>query len=217
MTTVVASTSNRETGTGPSRRIRDEGNIPGVVYGLDQDPIVVSVGYAELRDALKGPSGLNTVFSLDIDGTPTPVILKEFQRNPVKRTVVHCDFLRVDDNVPVKVTLPIHLVGRASKILDSGGIVEQKMFQMHVKCAPNNIPVSIEVDVSKLTPDSRLSVGDITLPEGVVAQMSDRITVAAPVVTRAAKMAMAEDDEDELEGEGGEGGDATAEGADDAE
>ncbi len=216
MTTVVASTTNRETGTGASRRIRDEGNIPGVVYGLGQDPVVVSVGYAELRDVLKGPAGLNTVFSLDIEGTPTQVILKEFQRNAVKRTVVHCDFLRVDNDVPVKVTLPVHLVGRADKILDTGGIVEQKMFQMHVKCAPNLIPTSIEVDVTHLTPDARISVGDIPLPDGVVAQMSDRITVAAPVVTRAAKMAMEEDEED-AEGEAGEGGEAAAEGADDAE
>ncbi|MEZ5226881.1 MAG: 50S ribosomal protein L25 [Acidimicrobiales bacterium] len=123
------------------------------------------------------------MFNLDLDGTPTPVILKDLQRNAVKRTVEHCDFLRVDNDVPVKVTLPVHLVGRASKILDTGGIVEQKMFQMRVKCAPNNIPISIEVDVSKLTPDSRISVGDIDLPEGVTALMGDRITVAAPVVT----------------------------------
>lgn len=217
MTTVVASTTNRETGTGPSRRIRDEGNIPGVVYGLGQDPVVVSVGYAELRDTLKGPAGLNTVFDLDIDGTPTSVILKEFQRNPVKRTVVHCDFLRVDNDVPVKITLPVHLVGKPTAILDGGGIVEQKMFQMHVKCAPNLIPVSIEVDISKLTADSRISVGDITLPDGVVAQMSDRITVAAPVVTRAAKMAMEEDDEAEAEAEGEGEGSEGGEGADDAE
>lgn len=215
MSTVVASTSNRETGTGPSRRIREEGNIPGVVYGLGQDPVTVTVGYAELRDVLKGPAGLNTVFSLDIDGTPTPVILKEFQRNPVKRTVVHCDFLRVDNDVPVKVTLPVHVVGTPSKILDSGGIVEQKMFQMSVKCAPNLIPISLEVDVSDLTPDARISVGDIPLPEGVVALMSDRITVAAPVVTRASKMA----DEEEAEAaEAAEAGAApAAESSDDSE
>ncbi len=217
MTTVVASTSNRETGTGPSRRIREEGNIPGVVYGLGQDPVTVSVGYTALRDVLKGKAGLNTVFSLDIDGTPTPVILKDFQRNPVKRTVVHCDFLRVDNDVPVKVTLPVHLVGRATIILDGGGIVEQKMFQMSVQCAPNRIPISIEVDVSKLTPEARISVGDIVLPEGVEAMMSDAITVAAPVVTRASKMADEEEAEEEAAEAAAEAGEAPAEGTDDDE
>ncbi len=197
MTTVVTGTIGRETGTGPARRIREEGNLPGVVYGLGVDPVAVTVSYAELREALKGPAGLNTVFQLEIDGSQTRVLVKELQRDAIKRTVTHADFLRVDDSVPVKVTLPVHLVGRASKILDSGGIVEQKMFQMKVQCVPTKIPVSIEVDVTKLKPTSRLSVGDITLPDGVVPLMSSRITVAAPVVSRAARIAALEEDDDE--------------------
>ncbi len=168
MTTVVAGTTGREMGTGPSRRIRSEGNLPGVVYGLGQDPITVVVDYAALREAVKGPAGLNTVFTMDIDGTESQVLVKEIQRDAVKRTVVHADFLRVDDSVPVKVTLPIHLVGKATKILDTGGIVEQKMFQMRVQVLPDRIPASIEVDVSKLTPDARISVGDIPSPRVVV-------------------------------------------------
>lgn len=208
MTTAVASTSNREIGTGPSRRVRQEGNIPGVVYGLGQDPVPVAVVYTDLREVMKGPAGLNTVFSLDIDGTPTQVLLKEFQRDPVKRTVVHCDFLRVDNDVPVKVTVPVHLVGRATAVLDSGGIVEQKMFSMRVKCNPNLIPAVIDVDVSHLTPENRVSVGDVNLPDGVNPLMDDRITIAAPVVTRASKMADEEDElaEAEAAADGGEGG-----------
>lgn len=211
MTTVVAGTIGREKGTGPSRRVRTEGNIPGVLYGLGHDPVAVSVPYADLRDVMKGPAGLNTVFALDLDGEQARVLVKDFQRDPIKRSVIHVDLLRVDDAVPVKVVLPVHVVGTATRILDSGGIVEQKMFQMRVQVTPDRIPISIEVDVTKLTPDGRISVGDIQLPEGVRPLMSDRITVVAPVVTRAARMAMAEDEEAE------EGGDETAASSDEAD
>lgn len=201
MTTVVAGTTGRDLGTRPARRLRTEGFIPGVVYGLGLDPVPVSVGYADLREALKGDHGFNTVFTLDVDGEQIRVIVKEMQRDPIRRTVAHVDLLRVEDSVPVKITLPIRITGRPSKVLDAGGIVEQKMFQMRVAVTPNRIPAEIEVDVSDLTLDGRIAVSDVSMPDGVAALVGSSITVAAPVITRAARMAAQENGEDDEETE----------------
>lgn len=199
--TTVAGTIGREKGSAASRRLRREGKIPCVVYGLDQAPESISVDYAELRDALQGKAGLNTVFSIGIDGKDTPVIIKTLQRDPVRRTVTHVDLLRVRDDVPVKVTIPIHVTGIATAVIENSGIVEQKMFQMRVQSLPDRIPDEIVVDVSRMTPETRVAVGDVELPEGVTPMMSDNITIAAPVVTRAALMAIAEDEAEEAEAE----------------
>lgn len=188
MTTVVAATTRRDEGTRPSRRIRSQGQVPGVVYGLGQEPVSVSVSYVELREALKGTEGWNAVFNLSIDGESTRVIVKDYQRDPIRRTVAHVDLLRVADDVPVRITLPVRVVGTAAKVLDTGGMVEQKVFRMRVEVRPDRIPTAIEVDVTNLTPTQRITVGDIRLPDGVRALINDRDTVVAPVVTRAARM-----------------------------
>lgn len=191
--TVVNASSSRTLGSRPSRRLRAEGRLPGVVYGLDRDPMSVSVDYAELRDALKGETGLNTILDLDLgaEGTET-VIVRSIQRDPLKRTVTHADFLRVDPEVPVRVKVPIRVIGDASNVTNFGGMVEQKLFELDVRALPGKIPNAIEADLSTLTLDRRISVGDLSLPEGVTSPTSLAISVVTPVVSRAAKMAARE-------------------------
>ncbi len=196
MDTVVKATTGRELGTRPSRRLRREGQLPGVVYGLGKDPQTVQVDYASLRDALKGEAGLNTVFTLDVDGAAEMVIVRDIQRDVIKRTVTHADFLRVDESTPVKLTVPVHLTGTSAAVADAGAIVEQKMFRIRVSALPRAIPHAIEADISGLTMDARLAVGDLNLPEGVTPLVADRITVAAPVGTRASRMLDGEEGED---------------------
>lgn len=213
MDTVVKATTGRALGTRPARRLRAEGKLPGVVYGLGKDPESVQVEYADLREALRGPAGLNTVFTLEIDGAPQAVIVKDIQRDIIKRWVSHADFLRVDDNTPVKVTIPITLTGHSAIVADAGALVEQKMFRIMVQALPGVIPDAIEADVSHLTMDARIAVSDLNLPEGVAPLVADRITVAAPVGTRASRMGLDEEEEgeDEIEAaEDGEGEDASA-------
>lgn len=203
MDTVVKATTGRELGTRPSRRLRAEGVLPGVVYGLGRDPQAVQVEYSALREALQGPAGLNTVFTLDVDGQQQQVIVKDIQRDIMKRTVSHADFLRVDPSTPVKITVPVTLTGHAAKVADAGALVEQKVFRIKVRALPGAIPVDIPVDISRLDMNSRIAVRDLNLPNGVEALLADRVTVAAPVGTRASRMgANAADDEfEELDGE----------------
>lgn len=208
--TVVTATPGRELGTRPSRRLRAQGRLPGVVYGLGRDPITVSVGYAELRDALKTSAGLNTVITLDMDGGDAEtVIVRSVQRDPIKRVVTHADFLRIDPSVPIKVKVPINLVGEPIEVLEEGGLIEQNMFEIEVEVSPMSIPEVIEADISAMTLDSRISVGDLNLPDGVTTALDEEISVVSPVISRAAKMGL---DEDELEGELAEGEEGEGEG-----
>jgi large subunit ribosomal protein L25 len=189
--TVVTAETGRPTGSGPARRLRAQGRIPGVVYGLGKDPVAVSVDYAELRHAVGGDAGLNTVFTLSVDGDEDLVLIRQFQRDPLKRTVAHADFLRVDPTVPLRLRVPVRLVGSPRQVTAVGGIVEQKLFELDVLVRPDAIPDSIEVDVSAMTMDRRLTVADIDPPGGVTIVTPDQVIVASPLATRAARGAAA--------------------------
>ncbi len=205
MSTIQA-TSGRALGSRPAKRLRAEGQLPGVLYGRGIEPVPISVVYTELREVLKGEAGLNTVFQLVVDGTEHHVIVTDIQRDPIKRTVRHADFLRVEDDTKITITIPLELVGKAADVVENGGMIEQKMHSLKVLVTPRNIPNSIEVDISNMTMDQRLALGDIDLPEGVSTKVPGRITIAAPVVPRGLK-SMAEEEE----GEGEEGAEAAAE------
>lgn len=209
MSTVVTARTGRSTGSRNSNRLREQGELPGVLYGLGKDPVNVNVTYTELRDALKGEAGLNTIFTLDVDGTTEEVIVKSIQRDPIKRTVTHADFMRIDDSTKVTITVPVVLVGKSEAVSDAGAIIEQKMHSLKVLCNPYRIPNQIDADVSSMTLDQRLALGDLDLGEGVSTKVGMNITVAAPVVPRGLK---SDEAEDELE-EGEEGAEAAADDA----
>lgn len=212
--TVVKAEVGRKAGSRSSRRLRAEGRLPAVVYGMDKDPRPVDVSYTELRDVLSTEAGLNKVFTLDVDGTQETVICRSIQRDPIKRVAIHVDFIRIDPKKPVSVMVPIRLVGDDSAITDQGGLIEQVRFELELEVPGDSIPVAIEADVSGLTLDDRIAVGDLRLPAGATTPVSPEISVAAPVVSRAAALmdeleaeeAAADEGEEGEDGEGGEAG-----------
>ena len=216
--TVVKASVGRELGTRPSRRLRAEGMLPGVVYGLDKEPQTVAVRYTDLRDALNTATGMNTVFQLDVDGSPETVLVRAVQRDPIKRVVTHADFMRVDPEKPIKLKVPIRLIGDGTAVTSNGGMIEQKMFQIEVQVSPDAIPNEIVADLGMLTLDRRITVGDLDLPEGVSTAVAEEISVVSPVLSRAAKVGADLDDEfEDGEGEGeAEAADGEGEGGDDA-
>lgn len=204
--TVVKAEAGRKPGTRAARRLRAEGRLPAVVYGMDQDPQPVDVSYVELRDALSTEAGLNKVLTLDVDGKQETVICRSIQRDPIKRVVIHADFIRIDPRKAVTVMVPIVLIGDDSGLTDQGAMIEQKRFEIELEVPADSIPLAIEADISNLTLDDRIAVGDLKLPEGATTQLPAEISVAAPVISRAAAIL----DELEAEGEEGEGGDTEA-------
>ena len=112
--TKLVAQSRTTTGSAAARRLRAEGHIPGVIYGQGMTPVSVTVERRDLRLALSGAAGSNTVLSVEVGGTVYPAVVKEMQRHPIKRTVSHIDFLTVNMNEALTVAVPVRLeIGRA--------------------------------------------------------------------------------------------------------
>src|SRR4249919_334654 len=122
---ILKATPRPPQGTRPARRLRNDGHIPSVVYGLGADPIPLTVEWRELRAALITEQGLNAVINLEVEGEQMPTLLKDMQRHPVRRNVLHVDFIRVDLDKTVEVEVAIHLEGEAKQVADDNGVVDQ--------------------------------------------------------------------------------------------
>jgi large subunit ribosomal protein L25 len=167
--TKLVATTGRPTGSAASRRLRAEGHIPAVLYGNGVSPISLTVVRRELRLALSGPGGSNTLLALEVDGTSYPAMVKEIQRHPVKRTVSHIDFVAVNMNADITVSVPVVLSGESEAAKAVDGLVDAAVDTLEVTCTPGNVPNEISVDISSLAPGQVIRLGDLKLPKGVVA------------------------------------------------
>jgi large subunit ribosomal protein L25 len=212
-TTLVA-TTGRPTGSAASRRLRREDKIPGVLYGLGMAPVAVTVDRRDLRLALSGPAGSNTILSLEVDGTSYPAVVKELQRHPIRRTVSHVDFLAIDMKEELTVSVPVHLVGEAAAVEAAGGLVDAAVDTIEVSTTPANMPNEITVDISDMQPHEVIRLRDLLLPAGVTA-LGDPdlpiVTVIYPAAAAAAEAAEEAAGEAEAAAEAAEAaeGDAT--------
>lgn len=207
-------------GTRPARRLRNEGKIPGVVYGLGADPIPLTVEWRELRAALITEQGLNAVINLEVDGQQMPTLLKDMQRHPVRRNILHVDFIRVDLDKTVEVEVAIHLEGEAKHVADDNGVVDQVLTSLLIIAKPADIPAGLTIDISGLEIGSAMRVGDIALPAGVTTsvdpeeavvtashQVSDAVAAGDAAETGDAEAVA--DAEDAEGADSADGGDAT--------
>ncbi len=190
--TLHADTS-RAQGSANSRRLRHAGSIPGVIYGEGVVPIPVAVNAKDFRTAVSGDQGLNSLITLDADGTTYTVLARELQRHPVRGTVSHIDFQVVDPDQPVVAEVPLHLIGDAVEVRHADWEVDQQMFSIEVRSRPSLIPNFIEVDISELVVGSAIRVSDLKLPKGGEAAGDPTVSVVATHAGRAAKPVAATD------------------------
>jgi large subunit ribosomal protein L25 len=202
MSTVLVAETGRPTGSANSRRMRREEHIPAVVYGQGMQPITISVVRRDLRHALSGPAGVNTVLDLTVDGKVFPAIVKELQRHPVRRTVAHVDFLQVNLNEEITIAIPVRLEGEAKQVIAEGGLVDPAVDTIEVRTTPRNIPNEIVIDITDMTMDTVITLGDIQLPAGVTPVAEPDMAVVTVLITRAEEL------EEPAEGEEGEAGEA---------
>jgi large subunit ribosomal protein L25 len=181
--TLIAETG-RSAGSRSSSRLRAEGQVPCVVYGLGRDAIAVTVPWPDLRRALSTEAGVNALITLDVDGQRDLAIVKDLQRHPVKRNVLHVDFLRVDPDAPVAVEVPIILLGEARQIENRRGIVDQPMKTLTVKAKPADIPTQLEATIDDLDIGDSITVADIVLPAGVTTDVDPDTQLVLGVATR---------------------------------
>lgn len=207
-------------GTRTARRLRAEGKVPGVVYGLGGDAIPLTVDWRDLRATLVTEQGLNAVIHLDIDGSTTPTLVKDIQRHKVRREVLHVDFIRVDLSKTVDVEVQIHLHGEAEAVARGGGVVDQVLTSLLITAKPADIPSELTVDISGLEIGSALRVSDIVLPAGVTTSVDPEEAVVtavhgvSDVEFEAAEAEAASEPEAGAEAEEAEGAAAGDEGAD---
>ena len=135
-------------GSRPSGRLRRQGKVPAVVYGLGTDAVSVTVPSRELQHILAGESGANTLITLDVDGESVLTLARQIHRHPTRGELVHVDFIRIRRDVAVSAEIPLHLIGEPTGVRD-GGLLEQLMFNLTIEAMPGNIPVAIEIDVSR--------------------------------------------------------------------
>jgi len=182
--TVLIAEAGRTTGSSESRRLRTADRIPGVVYGHGMDPLSVSVARRDLRVALSGESGMNTILDLSVNGEVYPSLVKAIQRHPVKRNVQHIDFIQVDLNEEVTVNVPVRLVGEAKAVEADGGLVDITMNVIEVTTTPRNIPSAVVIDVSEMDMETTIRVSDVVLPAGVTATADPEYPVVTVLTMR---------------------------------
>ena len=203
--TLVAETG-RTTGSAASRRLRATGKVPAVLYGRGADPQPLTVDWRELRSALTTDKGLNALLTLKVGGKSTKALVKDMQRHPVRRDVLHIDFLAVDVDVVISTDVPIVLEGEATLVIREPGVVDQVMNAIVVQAKPDAIPGHLSVDISELEIGHTITVADLDLPAGVETEVDPEETVVTAQVT---SLALAEEEEgEEGEGEEGEEGEA---------
>jgi large subunit ribosomal protein L25 len=199
---VLVAEPGRPTGSAAARRLRATGKVPAVLYGRGADPASLTIEWRALRTALTSDKGLNALLTLDVGGTQTKAIVKEMQRHPVRRDVLHVDFLAVDVDKPISTDVPIVLEGEPIKVLREQGVVDQVLNAIVISAKPDAIPGHLAIDVSDLEIGHTITVADLVLPAGVTTEADPEETVVTAKLT---SLALAEEEEP-AEGEEGEEG-----------
>jgi len=205
----LTSEPRSELGSRPSGRIRRQGNVPAVVYGLGSDPVQITVPARELGHILAGESGANTLISLSVDGDDVLTLVRQIQRHATRGDLLHVDFVRISRDIAVSAEVPLHVTGEAPGVRD-GGLLEQLIFSITVEAMPGNIPVALELAVDTLDIGDQKRMSDLDLPDGVAVQLDPETVL---VMVTAPRVATEGEEGEEGEGEEGEGGDAAAEGS----
>ena len=160
--------SRADIGKGASRRLRHQGQVPGIVYGAGKDPQSVTLDHNKVIQQSEHEAFFSHILDLTVDGKSEKVVLKDMQRHPAKRQVLHMDFLRVSDKETIRMQIPLHFIGEETAPgVKHGGNVSHLTTDVEVICLPTDLPEYLEVDVSGLDVGDSLHLSDITLPKGV--------------------------------------------------
>jgi large subunit ribosomal protein L25 len=166
-TVSLSATVRTENGKGAARKIRQAGNIPSVIYGHGREPQSLTTNARETERLLKGIATSATVIELSIEGKVARTLIREIQRHPFKRHIMHIDFQELVVGETVTMRCPISFVGVPEGVRQEGGLLDQIMHELHIEVDPSAIPNHIDVDVSALKLGKSLHVGDLKLPAGI--------------------------------------------------
>ncbi|KQV33898.1 50S ribosomal protein L25/general stress protein Ctc [Massilia sp. Root335] len=190
----VVAFARTQQGTGASRRLRNAGQTPGIIYGGAAAPELIALDGNALYHALKKEAFHGSVLDLELDGKAQKVLLRDFQMHAYKQLVLHADFQRVDASQSIHTKVALHFVNAeiSPAVKLSGAIVSHVLNELEISCLPSQLPEFITVDLSTLEAGQSIHVSQLNLPEGVtvVAHGQDQ-TVATSSIPRGAATAEA--------------------------
>ena len=170
----------KEQGTGASRRLRNAGQTPGIVYGGSEAPVNISLDHNALYHALKKETFHSSILDLEIDGSVQKVLLRDFQVHAYKQLVLHADFQRVDATQAIHVKVPLHFINAdvAPAVKLSGAIISHVIADLDIACLPADLPEFVEVDLTNIEVGHSIHLADLKLPKGVTAVSQENLTIA---------------------------------------
>lgn len=156
-------------GTGASRRLRNSGRTPGIIYGGTEAPQAVELDHNALFHALRKEAFHASILDIEVDGKEVKALLRDYQMHPFKALVLHIDFQRVDASQKIHVNVPLHFKGEetAPAVKTGGGVINHSTNEIEVLCLPSDLPEFIVVDLSKLEVGQSIHAKDLALPNGV--------------------------------------------------
>ena len=185
LTVALTARSRTRTGKGVARSLRRQAQIPAVFYGPEVEPVPLALNIEEVKKLISSAAGENVLIDLNIkNGGSTQshrAMIKEIQVDPVKQTILHVDFYAISMDKKISLEVPIMLTGEAAGVAD-GGILQQVGRTIEISCLPDQIPETLEIDVSSLAIGDSLHVSDLTVPEGIEVLAEERLTIATVVL-----------------------------------
>lgn len=196
-------TPRTDTGKGVARTLRRNGQVPAVIYGHAREAQSLAVSARELDRLLQNIAAESTVVELSLDGKVSRTLIREIQRHPFKRMIMHVDFQELVAGETVIVRIPLVIVGTPEAVRSGGGVLDQTMRELEIEVDPANMPNHIDVDVTELALGHSVHVRDIKVPAGAKVLDDEDASIATVQVSRAGVEAAATT-------EGAEGGEAEA-------
>lgn len=165
-TEITITAKPRQTrGKNEARRLRVQGLTPGVVYGAGSESVAVSVNPKEVSRILHSATGHNTIFNLAVDGSTTPVMIVDYQNDPVRDALLHVDLKRIDLSKRIVVKIPVLVTGEPKGVKLQGGLLEVIKREVEIECLPAEIPEQFTVDVTELMIGQNVRAGTIAIGE----------------------------------------------------
>src|SRR6266480_1541720 len=184
-TVSFSATARSTTGKGAARSLRSRGQVPAVIYGHGRDPLPLSLNARDLDKMLGNIQAESTVIEVTVDGQTAKTLIREIQRHPIKRQILHVDFQALVAGEKVTVSIPIVLTGIAEGVRLEGGVLDHTLRELEIEVDPSNIPDHVELDVTNMVIGDSLHVSDIKLPEGVEILDDPETSVAVLAAPRA--------------------------------
>jgi len=180
-----SATAREAVGKGAARTLRSKGQVPAVIYGHGREPQPLSLNARDLDKMLGHIQAESTVIEVSVGGTTSKTLIREIQRHPIKRQILHVDFQALVAGEKVTVSIPIVLIGIPEGVRLEGGVLDHTLRELEIEVDPSNIPDHVELDVTNMVIGDSLHVSDIKVPEGVEMLDGPETSVAVLAAPRA--------------------------------